>query len=529
MINATHNRRTRSQAGIYSPGVYAPSPMAVADPYAALFGAAAETGISAAPAGAHPLHDAAHNRRLLERESAITAAFDALEPALKDVAALQFQGDAADRIQSLVRNRLGFELPSQLLQTSWLKPLNMRELYAYSAFQTFRQLADRDFGRHAFADEDGEPVEELIRKWGFHAIDISPCADGRLSGVADYILRVPPAVVTSRKSFAGALFDVEESMRNWVEIELRRHREGVPNTADAPTRYLKIGVYHTSSSAPGHEGCAAHGSDTRKAATALLERLNDFARAIENSHCCGASVATLLVGVDTDTDAIRVHVPDAQGASSVDRYIDNVTLFEATTALGREAAKDAIRRAVAEAAGVAEDDAATEGMRWFCGYLLKNNMAQIEYVRAYHAGRYADLGHTERFITVGDSFDDVQMRNLAYQAQMETIEEGAPDMDVGIKIFRKVNMARDLPIPVFVHCRYDGRVPGARARAVERCRRLERAIRARYPELVREGWLYTYATVKDRAAENRIEELEDQEPSSARQCACGCKSAESKP
>lgn len=528
MINANHNRRTRSQAGIYSPGMYAPSPMAVADPYAALFGAAAETGISAVPAGAHPLHDAAHNRRLLERETAITAAFDAIAPVLQEVAALQFQPDAADRIQQFVGNRLGCTFPTSLLQATWVQPLNMRALYAHCAFHTFRQLAERDFQRDAFSDHDGEPIDELIRRWGFHAIDISPCADGRLSGVADYILRVPPAVISSRKSFAGAMFDVEESLRNWVEVELRRHREGVPNTADEPTRYLKIGVYHTSSSDPQHEGCAAHGSDTRKAATALLGRLNDFARAIENSHCCAASVATLLVGVDTDTDAIRVHVPDARGEMSVDRYIDNRALFEQTMNLEREAAKDAIRRAVAEAAGVAEDDAATEGMRWFCGYLLKNNMAQIEYVRAYHAGSYADLGHSERFITVGDSFDDVQMRNLAYQAQMETIEEGAADMDVGIKIFRKVNMARGLPIPVFVHCRYDGRVPGARDRAVERSRRLERAIQLRYPDLVRDGWLYTYATVKDRVAPNHLEQLQDQQPSSARQSACGCKTAESK-
>lgn len=526
-MTSMHNRRKRNHAGIYAPAGYAPASAAGADPYTALFGAAPDATVFAPPAGAHPLHDAAHNRRLLEREAAITAAFDAIAPALKDVAALQFQDGAADRIQQMIGQRLGCAFPPAMLEASWVRPLNMRALYAHCAYHTFRQLAERDFQRDAFPDHDGEPADQLIRNWGFHAIDISPCADGRLSGVVDYILRVPPAVVTSRKSFAGAMFDVEESMRNWVEIELRRHREAVPNSAGEPTRYLKIGVYHTSSSDPDHEGCAAHGSDAHKAAAALLERLNAFARAVENSHCCGASVATLLVGVDTDTDAIRVHVPDANGVMSVDRYIDNRILFEQTMTLEREAAKDAIRHAVAEAAGVGEDDTLTEGMRWFCGYLLKNNMAQIEYVRAYHGGRYADLGHTERFITVGDSLDEVQLRNLAYQAQMETIEEGAADMDVGIKIFRKVNMRHGLPIPVFVHCRYDGRVPGARDRAVERSRRLERALRGRYPDLVRDGWLYTFATVTDCTAHSRLEQLEDQEPSSARQNACGCNTAES--
>ncbi len=526
-MTSTHKRR-RHSTGIYGPGAYGAAPPAVTDPYVALYGETPAAMGSVTPAGAHPLYDAVHNRRLLERESEITAAFDAIEPALKDVAAMQYQDGGADRIQQLVRGRLGFELPTSCLQSSWVKPLNMRGLYAYSVFQTFRQLANRNFDR-SYADlSEGEPADEVIRKWGFHAIDITPCADGRLSGVVDYILRVPPAVVVHRKSFAGSMFDVEESMRCWEQIELRRYREGLPNAAGEPTRYLKIGVYHFSSSHPNQEGCAAHGSDERKAAQALLDRLNDFAHAIENSHCCGASVATLLVGVDTDTDAIKVHVPDAHGETSLTRYIDNRMLFERTANLSRDEAKEAIRLAVAECAGVSPDDAATEGMRWFCGYLLKNNMAQIDYVRAYHNGCYADLGHTERFITVGDSFDDVQMRNLAYQAQMETIEEGAADMDVGIKIFKKVNMAHDLPIPAFIHFRYNEQVPGSRDRAVARCRRLTRAIEARYPELVREGWLYTYATVKDWAPGSKLEDIDAQATPDRQRCACGCSKLESR-
>jgi len=523
-MTSTHTRR-KPAAGIYAPGAYGVA-SALTDPYVALYGQTPAAIASVAPSGAHPLFDAAHNHRLLEREGEITAAFDAIEPVLRDVAALQYQDGAADRIQNTVRGRLGFELPASCLQASWVKPLNMRGFYTYCVFQTFRKLADRQFDRSHADRLEGEAADEVIRKWGFHAIDITPCADGRLSGVVDYILRVPPAVVANRKSFAGSMFDVEESLRNWAEVELKRHREGVPNAASEATRYLKIGVYHLSSSDPGHEGCAAHGSDERKAAQALLDRLNDFARAVENSHCCGATVATLLIGVDTDNDTIKVHVPDTNGEISLARYVDNRALFEQTATLSRDEAKEAIRLAVAEAAGVSPDDVATEGMRWFCGYVLKNNMAQIDYVRAYHNGRYTDLGHTERFITVGDSFDDVQMRNLAYQAQMETIEEGATDMDVGIKIFKKVNMAHDLPIPAFIHFRYDGRVPGSRERAVDRCRRLERAIQARYPELVREGWLYTYATVKDRAPGSKLEDLDAQASPGGHRCACGCNNSE---
>ena len=524
---ALGNRRVRNTAGIYGRSDVGQLPSAAMDPYVALFGQAPAQVSGVAPAGSHPLYDTEHNRRLLDRESAITSAFKAIEPALREVAAIQYQEGFEERAQDIMSARLGFALPADLLRANWVSPLNMRKLYVYSVFQIFRQLANRDFDRNAANLSEGKPVERLIQKWGFHAIDITPCADGRLSGVVDYILRVPPSVVANRKSFAGSMFDVEESVRNWSDIELRRHREGVPNASSEPTRYLKIGVYHTSSSDPEHEGCAAHGSDERVAATALMDRLKDFSNAIENSFCCGAQVATLLIGVDTDTDAIKLHVPDAQGELSLERYIDNAQLFDVTKGMAREEAKESIRAAVAEAAGASIDDSPTEGMRWFCGYLLKNNMAQIDYVRTYHEGRYKDLGHTERFITVGDSFDDVQMRNLAYQAQMETIEEGAADMDVGIKIFRKVNMANELPIPAFIHFRYDGRVPGSRERAIVRCKRLNQAMHARYPDLVREGWLYTYATVKDRQPGRQLEEIDTRDSLAERGCGCGCKKSES--
>ncbi|WP_205617488.1 carboxysome shell carbonic anhydrase [Pelomicrobium methylotrophicum] len=525
---ARHVRRLREAfGGAIGHGTL---PRAVTDPYHALFGRAPVLQFAAQSPGmgAHPLHDATHNRCLLEREAEIVAAFEAIEPALKEIAAMQWQDGFAERAQSLALQRLGFTLPRAWLVASWTAPLDMRRLYAYAVFRTFRTLAERNFDRSLANHNEGEPADALIRRWGFHAIDITPCADGRLSGVVDYILRVPPAVVVHRKSYAGSMFDIEESMRHWAEVELRRHREGLPNRADEPTRYLKIGVYHTSGSDPGHEGCAAHGSDERRAASALLERLDAFRKAIENSFCCGASVATLLIGVDTDTDAIRVHVPDAEDRMSLERYVDNARLYEATRALEREAAKEAIRLAVAECAGVPSDDAATEGMRWFCAYLLKNNMAQIEYVRAYHNGRYTDLGHTERFITVGDSFDDVQMRNLAYQAQMDTVEEGASDLDIGIKIFTKLNVARGLPIPVIVHFRYDAKVPGSRERAVKRGQRLEAAIRERYAQLVREGLLYTFVTVKDSAVASRLEDVGEPNGATEDHCACGCDSMEAR-
>ena len=243
-------------------------------------------------------------------------------------------------------------------------------------------------------------------------------------------------------------------------MELRRWREGRPNAASEPTAFLKIGVYHFSSADPWHQGCAAHGSDTGRAAGALLERLDQFAQAIRNVHGASAGVATLLVGVDTDTDAIRVHVPDLSGRMAVDRFVDSLKVYGQTASMSRDAAKDAVRAAVADCAGVGGSDRATEGMRWFCGYLVKNNIAQVDVVQRELGGRHKDAGHTERLIVVGDALDDVQLRNLAFQAQMETVEEGAADLDIGVSVLRHTHETPGLAIPVLVYFEHDPRLPG---------------------------------------------------------------------
>lgn len=430
--------------------------------------------------GAHPLADPALSEALRRRAEQIEAAFARIEPALSGLAPRQFDADFAAAAAQRLRAELGVELDAAELQADWARPLDLARLYARCVLAVFCTLAEREFDRGLARMHEGESVEALIRRFGFHAIDITPCADGRLAGVVDFILRVPPSVVACRKSYAGALFDVEESLRHWEAVELRRWREGVPNAAAEPTRFLKIGVYHFSSVDPRHEGCAAHGSDEARAAGALLARLTQFAEAVQAVHCCGASVATLLVGVDTDTDAIRVHVPDATERMAVGRYVCSRQMYERTATLSREAAKEAIRAAVAQCAQVASDDASTEGMRWLCGYLLKNNLGQVEAVRRGHGAGYADRGHAERLIVVGDALDDVQARNLAFQAQMETVEEGEADLAVGLEILGGLHASRGLAIPVLAHVVYDGRIPGADARAERRARRLAGSIERRF-------------------------------------------------
>jgi carboxysome shell carbonic anhydrase len=444
----------------------------------------------------HPLGDPAISRALKDRADEIQAAFAAIEPTLKALAPRQFEDNFASIAVESLRDRLGISVPPEILRVSWSAPLDIRRLYAHCVLATFCRLIERQLDRDLARLFEGESAEALIKRFGFHAIDITPCADGRLSGVLDYILRVPPAVVAFRKSYAGALFDVEESLRHWETVELNRFRGAHPNPADASTRFLKIGVYHFSSVDPRHEGCAAHGSDTARAATALLERLTQFKQAVELTHCCEAHVAILLVGVDTDTDAIRVHVPDAAGEMSIERFVDSREIYESTQGTSREEGKQLIRAKVAQGMGVSIDDAPTEGMRWFCGYLLKNNLAQVDAVRQWHGAGYTDRGHTEQLIVIGDAVDDVQLRNLAFQAQMDTIEEGAADLDVGVRILTTLNAPRGLAVPVLVHTRFDPRIPGARERAEGRAQRLRTAIEARFSALVVRGGLWVQAVVR---------------------------------
>ena len=462
---------------------------------------------------AHPLADAARNAELAEYERTVRARFDAIVPALKEIAAQQHETGFEQRAQQIARERLGFELPEIVLNDAWVTTLDMKAMYGHSVLQTHHALAreftPREFSARWNGHAEAEAMQRFFIECGFHELDISPCADGRLKGLLQFVLRLPHQAVRRRKSYAGAMFDVELNVKQWMETELRRFREGVPTLADANTRYLKIAVYHFSSADPRHEGCAAHGSDDRKAAQAALDRLSAFRTAIENGFCCGASVATLLIGVDTDNDAIRIHVPNAQGEMSVDCAIDNLGLYHQTAGLPASAARALLGSAVDEATRQQGRSGPDAGMRALIERLLLNNLSQIDYVCAQHQGRYADIGHAERFINIGDGFEEVHLRNLAYFGHLHTIEEGAADMDVGIKIFSTLNVAHGLPIPIAIHYRYDEQVPGSRDRAAARCRRVKTAIESRYPVLAKQGLLFCGMTIQAKQPGTPQETVDD--------------------
>ena len=473
-------------------------------------GAGAGTGVAgprpaAGLATRHVLAHAEENARLHDYEQGVKSAFDAIVPTLKRISALQHETDFEAQAQAIAQRALGFTLPEDILANAWVAQLDLRRLYAWCTFATYRRFCDDFYTRDPLVVDDetlfNGGFEGFLQSCGFHTLDLSPCADGRLAHLVRYVLRLPHRAVR-RKSYAGALFDIEDSIQKWVEVEMLRFRSGLPNTADAPTRYLKAAIYHHSSVAPDEEGCAAHGSDDTRAAAAGLERLRGFQQAIENSFCCGASIDLLLMGLDTATDAIRVYVPDADGAIDLGRSVDALALYRSTARLDASGALREVQEAVRRTSpGVAA------GMARLIERLIVNNFSQIAYVGTYQGEHYDDIGHAERFIGAGVGFEEIQLRNLMYFAYLHTVEEATMDLDVGFKIFTGITVCRGLPTPVVVRFDYHGQVPGARERAVGHCRRVTEALKTRYGELFGRGLLHILQVVRDCNADAPIEML----------------------
>ena len=445
----------------------------------------------------HPLTDIALNEQLEAYEKQVKGKFDEIVPFLKRISTLQHEQNFLSEAKRLALSELGFDLPDHILDKAWVRPLDMRALFAWCVFQAHQSTSAQFFNSDPLngsqATNQSQSFQSFLEECGFHLLDVTPCSDGRLAHSIAYAMRIPFSAVR-RRSHAGALFDIERTVNRWIKTEHKRFRERSPNPAQEPTRYLKVVTYHFSSLDPLHQGCAAHGSDDAVAAKAGLQRLLDFREAIENSFCCGASVDLLLIGLDTDTDAIRVHVPSSESAIDLENWVCARKVYDDTSHLSSD---QAIQR-ITEIVQKSSPDNPDNGMVAFITKLIVNNISQIDYVRELHNGPYPDAGHAERFIGVGIGFKEVHLRNLTYFAHLDTVEEGAPDLDVGIKIFKGLNVSRDLPIPIVIRFDYSGRVPGERARAVDYCVRVNNAIKLRYRELVADGLLHTLLTIRDR-------------------------------
>lgn len=455
----------------------------------------------------NPLVNVAQNALLRDYEVRVKESFDQIETVVEEISFLRKSGDFFLIAREIVKRKLGITFSQDQFDKLANGGFDRDQFYAECVFQQFMLMSKEFFEQDPLGGQDQASAEQAFMKAGFHAVGIAPCADGRLAHLTSYVLRLPYALVR-RKAHAGALFDVSESVRNWVFIEHSRFREGVPNSADDPTRYLKIAVYHLSESDPHHQGCAAHGSDDAKAAEAALSKLNDFRQAIENRFGCGSTVQTLLIGMNTDDDSLKIHVPNQAGEVCLDRFVDTNALFHQTNKMNLEQARETIQLAVEGCNSYARSIQPVESMSKLIAWFIENNFSQIEYVNHYENGCYSDIGHAERFIGIGNGFEEVQLRNLTYYSYLDTVEEGLNDVYVGIKIFTGLNLNHGLPIPIIIRCDYDGRVPGSRDRAESKARRIEMALHERYKELSKSGKLITLCTLRDNTGFRAAERIE---------------------
>ena len=446
----------------------------------------------------HALVDQELNFRLYAYENQVRGRFAPIVDTLKALSAFQHELDFVARAQRVAQDKLGYTLPLHLLENAWAAGLDLRALHSYCIFRSFKECIDQ-------ADADQMPWRErmlidaaFIQSCGYHTVDVSPCADGRLQGLLPFVFRMASNDAVYVKAYAGALFDVEGDVADWTQRELLRLTGGIPGGDSG--NYLKIAVYHYSTSNPCQQGCAAHGSNDALATQEAADRLAELRGAIENTYGRGAAPDTLLIGMDTDTDAIRVHLPDSESANCPMRFVESASLFHETLGMSAADARDSVGRAIVQAE---KSCGIQPGMRKLITRLLEANLSQIQYVIQHHEGRYAVIGHNERFICAGEAMSELQLRNKFYFAHLDTVEEGAPDMDVGIKIFSGLNINRGLAVPVLVHFHYSSRVPGARERAVARCKRVQVAIEDRYPLLHEQGMLHCQMAVSDMEGSER--------------------------
>jgi carboxysome shell carbonic anhydrase len=460
----------------------------------------------------HALVDAELNRRLATYEATVRARFTRIVDTLKSISAQQHELDFVARAQRIALDRLGFELPPDLLDEAWVSGLNLRALHSYCIFRSFKMCVDEAAFDQAPWRERMTIDAAFLASCGYHTLDVSPCADGRLQGLLPFVLRLAPNENVLVKAYAGAMFDIEADLADWAGRELERLSGGIPG--GETLNYLKLAVYHFSSSHACTQGCAAHGSNDKLATESALARLDELRAAIENTYGIGAAPEILLIGVDTDIDALHIHLPDANGDLNPYRYVDTGALYRDTLGLSRDAARAAIAETVArtEAAdGWAEGQGAmNDGMRRLVLALAEANLSQIEYVIQHHAGRYAMIGHDEALVCAGEATSFVQMRNKYYYAHLDTVEEGAADMDVGIKIFNGLNVQHGLPVPVLVHFYYSSLVPGSRERAARRGCRVKTATLARYSALAAQGMINCQVAVSDRHGSERCVFVEDE-------------------
>ena len=114
-------------------------------------------------AASHPLCDGAENAHLYDYERSVKEAFDGIVPALKKISALQHESDFVSKARRIAESQLGYSLPSVLLENAWVDQLDMRSLFAWCVFETYRRMCDEVFTRDPLGDNSDEQFQALLQ------------------------------------------------------------------------------------------------------------------------------------------------------------------------------------------------------------------------------------------------------------------------------------------------------------------------------------------------------------------------------
>ncbi len=108
---------------------------------------------SGSSASGHPLSNGRENERLYRYENRVKTAFDEIVPVLKKISALQHETDFEQQAQRIAKSELGFELPEEILANAWVDQLDMRRLFAWGVFETYRRFTDEFYTQAPLAQD----------------------------------------------------------------------------------------------------------------------------------------------------------------------------------------------------------------------------------------------------------------------------------------------------------------------------------------------------------------------------------------
>ena len=113
----------------------------------------------------HPLTNQVANERLRSYEQDVKGRFDRIVPLLQQVSALQHEPDFLVQAQRLSRAELGFDLPSHILERAWVRPLDMRGLFAWCVFESHRLFSDRFFQDDPLQGAEGSAAAQEFEQF----------------------------------------------------------------------------------------------------------------------------------------------------------------------------------------------------------------------------------------------------------------------------------------------------------------------------------------------------------------------------